>query len=149
MARLKNIQDALISRIASQVPALNTRTVKSWTGTVEEFFEDNVRVRNLPFCGVFFSGSDPSSETSDNACTVENYTWLLTIIAKDARGQQYSNEDALEIIDDIRAALIGHELSGQTGVTPLKIGAISPAEEVPEMSISAYEMEIYTWQVQQ
>jgi len=146
MATLKNIQDALIARIRGQVSALNSRTVKPWTGTIEEFFEEG---KNTPFCGVYFQGSDPSTEVVDNSATREDYTWLLTIITTDRRGMEYSNEDALELIDDIRTALIGHTLSGQSGVAPLTIGPISPVEEETERSVTAYEMEIYTWQIQQ
>ncbi len=149
MAALKSIQDAIISRIASQATALNTRTVKPWSGTVDDFFEDGARIHNLPFCGVNFVSSDPTIEVFDNAVAQENYTWELTIIASDGRGQQYSNEEALDIIDDIRTALIGHVLSGQAGVAPLIIGAIAAAEEVPEQAVTVYTMDIHTWQVQQ
>ena len=149
MARLKNIQDALISRIASQVPALNTKTVRPWTGTVDDFFEEKTRVNNLPFCGVFFDGSEALTEVTDNATTREDYLWTLTVIAKDTRGHAYSNEDALEICDDIRDALIGHRLSGQTLVAPLMLGPITPIDDVPDMLVSAYELEIETWQIKQ
>lgn len=149
MAGLKNIQDTLIARIVSQVTSLNSKTVKPWRGTVEDFFEENARRPNLPFCGVSFSGSDPDTEVCDNSATREDYTWTLTLIVKNTRGQQYSEGDALELIDDIRTALIGHVLSGQAGVAPLAIGPIDPVDDVPERGVTAYEMKIFTWQIQQ
>ncbi len=149
MARLKSIQSTLIARIASQVPALNSKTVLPWEGAIEDFFEGNTRIHNLPFCGVKFTLPDSLIETFDNSVAEETYEWRLTVLADDARGLLYSDAQALDIVDDIRTALNGHALSGQAGVAPLKIGAVEPLEQDSERFTTAYAMTITTWQVRQ
>ncbi len=149
MARLKSIQSALIARIASQVPALNSNTVLPWVGEIEDFFEGNTRIHKLPFCGVKFSIEDSIVEVTDNAAAEEHYSWQLSVLADDARGLLYSDAAAIDIVDDIRNALNGHVLSGQTGVAPLMIGGVEPLEQDSERFVTAYVMTVTTWQIRQ
>lgn len=145
---IKQVQDALISRIYSAVPALNRKTVVPYMGSVDALFEKGARVVNLPFCGVGFMGSDPSEENTSNTIFKEDYLFSLLLVCRDNRGTQYTLRECQGLIDKVRDVLIGWEFTGLSGLNPLAIGAVSFDNEVSEKGVAAYRMEITTFQIQ-
>jgi len=141
------IQAALVSKIAT-IPGFNVKTVRPFIGEPADLAASNTRTYNLPFCGVGLVSASPSEFTVQNDSYREDIEFTLLVIAKDARGGEYGIVTALTRMELIRAALIGHTLTGLSGVAPLRIGDMENVETPPDSGWTAYRMMIQTYQVQ-
>jgi len=147
MAGIKAIQDAIVSKVAT-VTGFSATTVKPFRGSVAELFTGDARTVPLPFCGVGFAGLTPEGRgTSNNKESEDHHQFDLLIVARDVRGSGYAVDAATALIDAVRSALIGHVLTGLSGVAPIKLGAVRPVASEPDKNVAAFVAEIFTWQV--
>ena len=142
-AAIKTISDALIARLASQVTGLNSRTVATFAGSVEEFVE---QARNVPFVGVALERVNYKELNSDNSIAEECLSFRLQVIADDFRGRGYSIENSYGLIDGIRDCLMGQTL-GIGSLAPISISEVSRDDDAEEQGLSVYRIGLETWQV--
>lgn len=136
---IKQISDALISRIASQVTGLNTRTVRPFAGF------GSGEVMNFPFVGVTYDGGPFDNLTSDNVAAVQTLRFKLSIAGEDFRGTVYTIESSHVLIESLITALKAQQLG--LAIEPIRIVNIAPDQFMLDRGITVYVMEIETTQV--
>ncbi|HUU29374.1 MAG TPA: phage protein Gp37 [archaeon] len=142
-ALVKDISDAIIARLASGVDGLNTKTVATFAGSLEEFVELG---RNLPFVGVALENIRYEELNAQGSLAEEHLTFCLTAVAEDFRGRHFSVENTYGLLDSIRNTLMGQTL-GISGLAPISILKAEKDGEAEKEGLAVYRIEIRTWQV--
>ncbi|MEA1996012.1 MAG: phage protein Gp37 [Gemmatimonadota bacterium] len=144
-AAVKTISDAIIARLASDVESLNTGTVATFAGSIEEFVSQGL---NLPFAGVALENISYQQLNTDSSLAEEHLTFRLTVVAEDFRGRRYSVENTYSLVDSIRDALMGQTL-GISGLAPVTILKVEKDSQAEEFGLAVYSLQVQTWQVRQ
>ncbi len=142
---IKSITDAVIALVVA-LNEFHSGQVYSFDGDVETYLARRAPV--LPFVGVRASGGDLPSESysTQNKAPTENITITLTLVAQDWRGAGYTLETAYPLVDALVNGLIGASLS-LSGVAPLQVNRWSQVQELADLGLTVYEIQLSTWQV--
>jgi len=137
---LKIIIEAVVNKLA-KVAGLNIRTVDVFSGDLAEFL---MAVHNVPFAGVHFIGSRYENYTCDNGSCEEHISFEVLLVLRDLRGKSYGQKAALDLIDHVRDALMGHILIA--GLAPAMITEIGDHESLQDFGCEGYHFKFETWQ---
>jgi hypothetical protein len=140
---IKTISDALKARLVSQVASLNSKTVATFAGSIEEFIQQG---RNVPFVGLVLEDVSYGELNSDNSIAEENLAFQLRIVAEDFRGRGFSLESSYGLIDEIRDCLMGQTL-GIEALAPIAISGVSREGVYEKHGLAVYTLGLKTWQI--
>jgi len=143
---IKTISDAIISRLVSQVSDLNAKTVRTFSGSLEDFIEKTVK--NTPFVGVHLAAVTYDQYDTQNRQAEEHLEFDLLLIIKDLRSKSYGKKASYDLIDDVRDALIGQSLS-VSGLNPIRIESVGYSEDIETTGYYGYRMIITTFQIRE
>lgn len=138
---IEQVSDALISRIVSQVTAVNAKTCRAFPGFGYS------EVMNFPFIGVAFDGGPLEPLTSDNAVVNQVLRFKLWVCGEDFRGSRYSMESSYSLLEQAMTALKGQQLGLE--IAPIEITRIEPDQYLQQLGATVYVMGIETWQTRQ
>lgn len=144
-ADIKSISDAIVSRLATQVPALNEQTVATFTGSEADLAEQG---RNLPFVGLCLSSVGYRHLNAEESLAREDISFSLKVVVEDFRGQGYSLETGYGLLDDLRDCLLGARL-GIDGLAPLELGSINLDSAAEKQGLAVFSTSVSTWQLRQ
>lgn len=140
-ATIKQISDALIARIISQVSQVNAKTCRSFPGFGYS------EVLNFPFIGVAFDGGPLEPLVADNSVVNQVLRFKLWICGEDFRGSRYSMDSSYSLIEEVNTALQGEQLGLE--IAPIEIIRIDPDQYLRQLGATVFVMEIATWQTRQ
>ncbi|MBW7996011.1 MAG: hypothetical protein FVQ81_05440 [Candidatus Glassbacteria bacterium] len=144
-ADIKTISDAIISRLAAQVPGLNSRTVATFTGSVADLAAQG---RNFPFVGISLSSVNYRSLNAEESLAREELSFSVKVVVEDFRGQGFSLETGYGLLDEVRDCLLGARL-GIDGLAPLELGAFRVDSAAEKEGLAVFGSSISTWQLRQ